>query len=291
MPRRARRGHRRYASRLRRSAPRRRPRIPSRPAPAALSDPTARRYLPRRPVSTTNSHSWWTEKRGPVQPAPARAPTAPEPARHDGHPNSPPTSSASTNATSAHTINIGVPPPASKRALPTRRQENDGRALGAFTNARSLPSPRPRRTAPSPPTVPKLSGAQHAALRRSTSTWCRSAVNRASLSVAATRRTRPSSLSAPCPALSPGRVSPAAFPLAGRLPSTTSAAPPWALFGSFAGSTRPSDFSRSSITGLRPWPSPHDPPLHHDRRVTVRSPGSQHGEITHMPGSQTPRVR
>ena len=45
-----------------------------------------------------------------------------------------------------------------------------------------------------------------------------------------------------------------------------------------------SDFSRSSITGLRPRPSPHDPPLHHDRRVTVRSPGSQHEEITRMHG-------
>lgn len=109
-------------------------------------------------------------------------------------------------------------------------------------------------------------------------------MNRAFSSLAATRRTRPSSLSAPCPAPCPGRVSLVMFPLAGRLPSTTSAAPPWALFDSFTGTTRPSDFSRSSITGLRPWPSPHDPPLHHDRRVTVRSPGSQHEEITHMHG-------
>src|SRR5204863_9797961 len=101
-------------------------------------------------------------------------------------------------------------------------------------------------------------------------------------------RTRPSALSAPCPALGPGRVSLVVFPLAGRLPSTASAAPPWALFGSFAGSTRPSDFSRSSITGLRPWPSPHDPPLHHDRRVIVRSPGSQHGELARMHGFSDP---
>src|SRR5512132_320817 len=112
-------------------------------------------------------------------------------------------------------------------------------------------------------------------------TWCRSAVNRASLPVAATRRTRPRSLSAPCPALGPGRVSLVTFPLAGRLPSTASAAPPWALFGSFTGTTRPSDFSRSSITGLRPWPSPHDPPYHHHRRVIVRPPGSQHGDLAH----------
>jgi hypothetical protein len=104
-------------------------------------------------------------------------------------------------------------------------------------------------------------------------------VNRASLSLVATRRTRPSSLGALCPALGPERVSPVVFPLAGRLPSTTSAAPPWALFGSFTGSTRSSDFSRSSITGLRPQPSPHDPPYHHHRRVIVRPPDSQHGEI------------
>ena len=113
-------------------------------------------------------------------------------------------------------------------------------------------------------------------------TWCRSAVNRASLSVRAIRRTRSSSLSAPCPALGPERVSLVAFPLAGRLPSTASAAPPWALFGSFTGSTRPSDFSRSCITGLRPRPSPRDPPYHHHRRVIVRPPGSQHEEITRM---------
>ena len=102
-------------------------------------------------------------------------------------------------------------------------------------------------------------------------------------------RTRSSSLGALSRALSPERVLLAAFPLAGPLPSTASAAPPWALFGSFPGSTRPSDFSRSSITGLRPRPSPRDPPFHHHRRVTVRSPGSRHEEITRMLGVPTPR--
>jgi hypothetical protein len=53
--------------------------------------------------------------------------------------------------------------------------------------------------------------------------------------------------------------------------------------------TGPSDFSRSCITGLRPGPSPHDPPLHHDRRVTVRSPGSQHKRSRACTGSSTPR--
>ena len=125
-------------------------------------------------------------------------------------------------------------------------------------------------------------------------------MNRASLSVAATRRTRPSPLSALCPALRPGRVSLAVFPLAGPLPSTASAAPPWALFDSFTGTTRPSDFPRSCITGLRPWPSPHDPPppICHPAshmggassraRVTVGSPGSQHGEIARMHGFSDP---
>jgi hypothetical protein len=100
-------------------------------------------------------------------------------------------------------------------------------------------------------------------------------VNRASLSVAAARRTRSSSLGTPCPALCPERVSLAAFPSADPLSSTTSAAPPWALFGSFAGTTGSSDFPRSCITGLRPQPSPHDPPYHHHRRVTVGPPGSR----------------
>jgi hypothetical protein len=100
-------------------------------------------------------------------------------------------------------------------------------------------------------------------------------VNRASLSFRAIRRTRSRSLDTPTPALSPARVSLAAFPSAGPLPSTTSAAPPWALFGSFAGTTGPSDFPRSSITGVRPKPSPHDPPNHHHKRVTVGPPGSR----------------
>ena len=67
-------------------------------------------------------------------------PHGPNASRHDGHANSPPTSSASTSATSAHTINM-VPPPASKRALPTQRPSwrEDSRA---FKNARSLPTPR-----------------------------------------------------------------------------------------------------------------------------------------------------
>jgi hypothetical protein len=46
---------------------------------------------------------------------------------------------------------------------------------------------------------------------------------------------------------------------------------------------RPTSHDRPS-RDYGPWPSPHDPPLHHDTRVTVRSPGSQHEEITHMHG-------
>ena len=51
-----------------------------------------------------------------------------------------------------------------------------------------------------------------------------------------------------------------AFPLGDPLSASASAAPPWALFGRFAGTTGSPDFPRSSITGLRPQPSPHDPP-------------------------------
>ena len=60
------------------------------------------------------------------------------------------------------------------------------------------------------------------------------AVNRTPLSFCAARRTRSSSLGALDPALSPERVSLAAFPSADPLPSTDSAAPPWALFTGIA---------------------------------------------------------
>jgi hypothetical protein len=79
----------------------------------------------------------------------------------------------------------------------------------------------------------------NASISRCTLTWCSSAVNRALLSRTATCRTRSSSLDTPCPALRPGHVSLAAFPLAGPLSSPVSAAA--ALFGGFAGTTRPSD--------------------------------------------------
>ena len=77
-------------------------------------------------------------------------------------------------------------------------------------------------------------------------------MNRTSLSFRATRRTRSRSLDTPTPAPRLERASLAAFPLGDPLPSTTSAAPPWALFGSFVGTTRSSDFRSSCITGLRP---------------------------------------
>src|SRR5664279_2420006 len=52
---------------------------------------------------------------------------------------------------------------------------------------------------------------------------------------ATARRTRSSPLDTPDPALCPVRVGLSVFPLAGRLPSTTSATARAALFGSFAG--------------------------------------------------------
>ena len=92
-------------------------------------------------------------------------------------------------------------------------------------------------------------------------TWCISAVNRASLSLRATSRTRSSPLGTPGPALCPGRVESSVFPLAGRLPSTASAAGPPALFGRFAGTTRPSDFPCPCISGLPPQRSLSGPPV------------------------------
>ena len=68
-----------------------------------------------------------------------------------------------------------------------------------------------------PPARPSAEAPKYAARRRSTSTWCRSAVNRASLSVAATRRTR----SKPTERALPGTGSGARF--AGRVPLGRSA--------------------------------------------------------------------
>jgi hypothetical protein len=114
-------------------------------------------------------------------------------------------------------------------------------------------------------------------------------VNRASLSFRAAWRIRARSLGALTPALGPERVSLAAFPSADPLPSTDSATPPWALFAGFAGTTGSSDFPRSCITGLRPWPCPHDPPNHHHKRVIVGPPGSRAWRLRACTGSWTPR--
>src|ERR1039458_6303037 len=85
---------------------------------------------------------------------------------------------------------------------------------------------------------------------RARSTWCKSAVNRASLSCRAISRTRSSPLDTSVPALCPGRVGSSVFPLASPLSSTASAAGRPALFGGFAGTTGLSDFPRSCISGL-----------------------------------------
>src|SRR5664280_2874937 len=55
----------------------------------------------------------------------------------------------------------------------------------------------------------------------------------------------------------------AVFPLASPLPSTTSATARAALFSGFAGTTGLSDFPRSCISGVRPWPSLNGPSYHH----------------------------
>src|SRR4051812_34175750 len=82
----------------------------------------------------------------------------------------------------------------------------------------------------------------------------------------------------------PGRVSLGRSPSLHRLRRPT-----LALFTGFAGTTEPSDFPRSSITGLRPQPCPHDPPNHHHKRVTMGSPGSRTWRFRACTGSWTPR--
>jgi hypothetical protein len=101
-------------------------------------------------------------------------------------------------------------------------------------------------------------------------------------SVRAFWRTRSSALGTPSPALGPGRVLPAAFPLAGLLSSTTSAAESSALFGGFAGTTRPSDFPRSCIRGLPPRRSPCGPrPDRHATPGTTKGGASTTGTGNH----------
>jgi hypothetical protein len=151
-----------------------------------------------------------------------------------------------------------------------------------------LPVIRPRN-----PIDPRALGfsAQYAARKRSTSTWCRSAVNRASLFPAAIRRTRSSALGAFNPALCPGRVLLVVFPSARSLPSTTSATASAALFGGFAGNTDLSDFPRSCISGLRPWPSPSVPPPNHRDGRSLDLPVLAHGDSTHAQVLRPRRVR
>jgi hypothetical protein len=91
-------------------------------------------------------------------------------------------------------------------------------------------------------------------------------------------------LDAPGPALRPGRVGSSVFPSANPLPSTTSATGPPALFGGFAGTTRLSDFPRSSISGAGPWPSLSGPPGDHPNGRARDLPVLAHGGSVHAQG-------
>jgi hypothetical protein len=106
-------------------------------------------------------------------------------------------------------------------------------------------------------------------------------VNRAFLSLRATFRTRSSPFVTPCPALGPGRVVLSVFPLAGRLSSTGSAAACTALFASFAGTMRPSDFPRSCISDLPPWRSLSGLPGDQPNRRAWDLPVLAHGVSVH----------
>src|ERR1035438_9092395 len=114
-----------------------------------------------------------------------------------------------------------------------------------------------------------------------------SAVNFASLSVVAIRRTPSSALYVCVPVLRPALVLLSVFPLAGPLSSTISAACCPALFNGFAGPTGPSVSPWSCIFGLRPWTSRSDPPLHRLRRMTMGYPGSRAWRFHACTGSST----
>jgi hypothetical protein len=88
--------------------------------------------------------------------------------------------------------------------------------------------------------------------------WCSNAVNRATLSLIATCRTRSSALYTSGPALRPGRGLLAVFPLARPLSSPASAA--MALFGGLAGTTGRSDCPCPFIPGVPPRRSLSGPP-------------------------------
>ena len=112
-------------------------------------------------------------------------------------------------------------------------------------------------------------------------------MNRASLSLRATSRTRSSPLGASCPALRPGCVVPSVFPSASPLSSAASAAA--ALFGGLAGTTGLSDFPCSCIPGLPPRRSLGGPPRDHRGRASMGPPGSRAGGLRACAGSQTAR--
>ena len=133
------------------------------PPPRSADAPPRRRSPHRRadhrdlvpPAQQHNIRQQHVRARAPPAPRPPRpqhrrptartrrsraCPHGPSTPPHDGQPSPPPTSSASTSACSAHTINTGChlrhPREPSRRNRQVRREGSR-----AFTNARSLPTP------------------------------------------------------------------------------------------------------------------------------------------------------
>ena len=91
----------------------------------------------------------------------------------------------------------------------------------------------------------------------------------------------PARLTRADPALRPVRVGLSVFPLAGRLPSTISAAADAALFDGFAGTTHPSDFPCPCISGVPPQRSLNGPPGDHPDGRTRDLPVLAHEGSVH----------
>ena len=92
---------------------------------------------------------------------------------------------------------------------------------GAKRSALVIPPGHPVRTG----SRIRLQAVERRSAAAPASTWCSSAVNRASLSLRATSRTRSSPFDTPGPALRPGRVSLSVFPTTQFLSSPASSAP------------------------------------------------------------------
>ena len=125
----------------------------------------------------------------------------------------------------------------------------------------------------------------------STSTWCRSAVNRSVFPCLAACRTRPSACVTRARPWVRSVLCRFAFPLVPGLGSTGSAPGCPGLFVGFTATMPGSDFSRSFIGGFGSSPSRRGPTDHRGHRPIRRSPGSRTRNVRTCQGLGPRRAR